>query len=43
MVEGYPEVLHQGYAAEADYHWICEKCFRDSKNMFGWNVVERLA
>ena len=43
MVEDYPDVLHQGYATDDDYHWICEKCFSDFKDMFGWTVVEELA
>ena len=45
MVEGMgtPDTLHQGYASENDYWWICERCFADFKDRFGWQVVERLA
>ena len=40
MVEDYPEVLHQGYTTEDDYHWICDPCFADFREMFNWQVVE---
>ena len=39
MVEDHPGVLHIGYATTDDYHWICEGCFEDFKEMFGWQVV----
>lgn len=42
MVEDYPDVLHQGYATENDYYWVCENCFIDFKEMFNWTVIERL-
>ncbi|MGI5929943.1 hypothetical protein [Pseudoflavonifractor sp.] len=32
--------LHEGYATEDGYYWICPDCFRDFKAMFGWTVVE---
>lgn len=40
MVEDYPDVLHQGYATEDDYSWVCEDCFVDFRDEFGWSVVE---
>jgi hypothetical protein len=43
MVEDYPNVLHQGYATADDYHWICEQCFEDFKDMFRWNAIEETA
>lgn len=43
MVEDHPDVLHQGYATEDDYHWICEKCFEDFKEMFDWSVVDEIS
>lgn len=43
MVDEYPDVLHQGYATQDDYRWICEKCFEEFKDMFGWLVVDELA
>ena len=40
--EDYPDVLHEGYATEDNYRWICQTCFEDFKDMFGWAVnVER--
>jgi hypothetical protein len=36
MVEGHPDVLHEGYTTEEGYHWICKKCFEDFRNMFAW-------
>lgn len=42
MVEDHPDVLHQGYATQDDYHWVCEKCFHDFRGQFDWTVVEEL-
>ena len=36
----YEGTLHEGYCTLDNYHWICEKCFHDFKNMFKWEVVE---
>ena len=30
------------YATEDDYHWICDTCFRDFREMFKWKVKEQL-
>lgn len=27
------------YCTIDDYHWICENCFNDFKDMFKWTVV----
>ena len=35
-----PEVLHEGYATQDDYYWICVECFSDFKEMFAWTVTE---
>ena len=43
MVEDLPDVLHQGYATQDDYRWICRQCFEDFREMFGWSVIEELA
>jgi hypothetical protein len=42
MVEDYPEVLHEGYATEDDYRWICGECFHDFRELFGWKLVDCL-
>ena len=39
MVEDYPDVLHEGYATEDDYHWICETCFADFRDEFEWRLL----
>ena len=27
------------YSTEDRYHWICEECFNDFKEMFEWNII----
>ena len=34
-----PEDLHVGYVTSDSYHWICEPCFNDFREMFQWSVV----
>jgi hypothetical protein len=36
---GDPEILTEGYVSEAD-RWICEGCFADFRDEFGWTVRE---
>ena len=33
-----PDALHAGYATLDNYRWICEGCFRDFRERFGWTV-----
>jgi hypothetical protein len=40
MVEDFAGVLHEGYCTVDDYRWICEQCFTDFKDRFGWSVKE---
>lgn len=28
--------LHEGYATNENYHWICSKCYNDFWEEFGW-------
>jgi hypothetical protein len=28
------------YCTEDQYHWICEKCFNEYKDMFKWQVLD---
>ena len=28
--------LQIGYATIDNYYWVCESCFKDFKNLFGW-------
>ena len=32
--------LHEGYATEDEYHWICEACYNDFKDRFQWKVKD---
>jgi hypothetical protein len=32
--------LHEGYATEDSYRWICEECFEDFKDLFDWRVMQ---
>jgi len=31
--------LKNGYCTLDNYHWICQKCFNDFKDMFNWYAV----
>lgn len=33
-----PEELHEGYTTEDKYHWVCQECFKDFKEMFRWQI-----
>ncbi len=35
----HPDVLHEGYATQDYYHWICERCFQDFRQQLRWTVV----
>ena len=37
-LEGSDGALTEGYVTADDYHWICEICFHDFKDMFKWRV-----
>ncbi len=30
--------LHEGYATQDNYRWICDTCFDDFKKQFEWKV-----
>jgi hypothetical protein len=32
--------LHQGWCTPDGYRWICEECFRDFRERFGWKINE---
>jgi hypothetical protein len=34
-----PEDLHVGYTTLHDYHWVCQPCFNDFRQMFEWKVI----
>ena len=31
--------LKKGYSTEDGYHWICDQCFNDFKDEFGWQIL----
>ncbi|HEY4312919.1 MAG TPA: hypothetical protein VGN12_25940 [Pirellulales bacterium] len=33
------EILHHGYTTDEGPWWICDTCFRDFKDKFGWRVL----
>jgi len=40
MAEDIPDTLHEGYTTMDNYTWICETCFQDFQQKFGWQVAE---
>jgi hypothetical protein len=40
MVEDVPGVLHEGYATQDDYHWICSSCFEDFREEFKGTLTD---
>ncbi|NMC57562.1 MAG: hypothetical protein GYA50_10105 [Eubacteriaceae bacterium] len=34
--------LHEGYCTLDNYHWICEVCFNDFKDLFNWSVINNI-
>jgi hypothetical protein len=36
----YPNTLRRGFCTIDGYHWICEHCYHDFKDEFGWTVLE---
>ena len=37
--ERYPNALHEGWTTSDEYRWICERCFADFRERFGWKVA----
>lgn len=31
---------HEGFATEDSYHWVCDVCFADFRQRFGWTLRE---
>ena len=32
--------LHVGYCTPGCYYWICEECYKDFNELFGWKLVK---
>ncbi len=37
-ISEYPDTLSVAYCTENEYHWICEECYLDFKDKFGWKI-----
>jgi hypothetical protein len=35
-----PEALHEAYATKDEYRWICEVCFGDFREFYGWRLTD---
>jgi hypothetical protein len=35
------DAVDRGYATDDRYHWICESCFADFREQFGWTATAR--
>jgi hypothetical protein len=38
-ISNYSDSLHEGYCTEDEYHWICENCYNDFKDLFNWTLL----
>src|SRR5882672_12163284 len=36
MASEVPDVLHEGWTTPDEYWWICDTCFNDFHERFGW-------
>ena len=39
-MEKFYSTKQKGYCTTDYYHWICEKCYEDFKDIFNWVVIE---
>jgi hypothetical protein len=39
FMQGQPDTLTEGYVTTDGQHWVCEQCFEDFKQEFGFKVV----
>ena len=40
-ISEYPSDINEAYCTADKYHWICEECFADFQEMFGWVVAKK--
>lgn len=33
-----PDTLHEGYATDDEYSWVCAQCFADFRDHYRWSV-----
>jgi hypothetical protein len=41
MEADHPDTLHEGNATADNYYWICDTCFNDFRERFGWRIGDR--
>ena len=34
-----PDALREGWTTADEYRWICDTCFNDFRERFGWTVI----
>ena len=39
----YKDLLKSGYCTLDGYYWICDGCFRDFREQFGWELTEDIS
>jgi hypothetical protein len=35
-----PDILHEGWTTDDEYYWICDACFADFREQFGWSTPQ---
>jgi len=30
--------MNEGYVTRDEYHWVCDQCFADFRQMFNWTI-----
>lgn len=38
MVDGEFDTLDGGWTTDNEYNWICDTCFHDFRDRFGWHI-----
>lgn len=38
-MERIDETVKNAYCTEDEYHWVCQKCFNDFKEVFKWKTI----
>ena len=34
------DALREGWTTPDEYHWVCDTCFSDFRDEFGWHIEE---
>lgn len=35
----FSDCIHEAYCTEDEYHWICDDCYNDFKDIFDWKII----